>query len=301
MTHDTNDTPSDGAGGGHTGDGGRTVGKNQVRELLHIIAAVDEFFDGMFAPLESWRPVLGAQVAERIERGLITGAELTSLVEAGAHGVLDGSARPIYGAGFCGSGRVVREGNPLAWWQGPDRTLLAASTFGPGQAAIDLSRLEWYRVPEATGLRHIAGPFVDYLCSNEITLTAALPLELEGEFAGVLCADVLVVALEDALTPLLREVRDASLVSEAGRVVISVDPDLDTGDRHPSVSVAASGAVSTGPVSTGPGDRPVAGSLAGTVAGSSADSAGEGEDWFVVRSERYPFALIVPAHSASRG
>ena len=56
------------------------------------------------------------------------------------------------------------------------RQLLASSTFGPGQAAIDLHRLEWYRVPAATLERHIAGPFVDYLCSNEITLTASIPV-----------------------------------------------------------------------------------------------------------------------------
>lgn len=103
------------------------------------IAAVDEFFDGVFAPLHAWIPELTAQLSS--QHGLLTGQQLANLVEAGSHAVLDSGTLPLYGAGFCGSDAIVSEGNPLAWWQGPERQLLATSTFGPGQAAIDLSTL----------------------------------------------------------------------------------------------------------------------------------------------------------------
>lgn len=198
----------------------------QLRQQL------DDFFDGVFAPLDEWLPRLQDQLRTRLRAGKLNGTQLTAMVEADALAILEHATRPLYGAGYCATDRIVAEGNPLAWWQGPERALLASSTFGPGQAAIDLHRLEWYRVPAETGERHVAGPFVDYLCSNEITLTAALPVTLDGEFAGVICADVLVAALEDPLLPSLAQLGDASIVNAHGRVVLSANHDIETGDRH---------------------------------------------------------------------
>ncbi|WP_232755907.1 hypothetical protein [Leucobacter sp. PH1c] len=230
-----------------------------AHELDRALARVEEFFDGVFAPLEAWLPRLHAQLEAQLGTGRLTGAQLAALVEADAHAVLDSADRPVYGAGYCASDAVVSEGNPLAWWQGADRGLLASSTFGPGQAAIDLVRLEWYRVPEATGDRHIAGPFVDYLCSNEITVTSALPVVVNAEFVGVICADVLVSALEDALHAELD--CGVTLVNASGRVILSSESEWETGDRYPGVDP----------------ERGVAGLAAGAqLAGSS----------------RYPFALV---------
>ncbi len=200
-----------------------------AREAL--IARLDEFFDGVFAPLDAWLPDLERQLERRLREGPLTGAQLTSLIERPAHAVLESTDRPLYGAGYCAADGVVVEGNPLAWWQGPERSLLASSTFGPGQAAIDLQRLEWYRVPAERLERHVAGPFVDYLCSNEITLTASLPVMLHGRFGGVLCADVLVAALEELLLPRIAELGDVAIVNSNGRVVLSADPSYETGDR----------------------------------------------------------------------
>lgn len=233
---------------------------NDVQQAPAGIGAVDAFFDGVFAPLERWIP----ELVERFEAldGKITGAQLSALVEAGSYVVLDSTDRPLYGAGFCGSDALVSEGNPLAWWQGPDRQLLATSTFGPGQAAIDLERLEWYRVPLQTGEAHVAGPFVDYLCSNEITLTSTLPLYVRGEFYGVACADVLVSSVEELLLPSIGNVEGAALVNLNGRVVVSTDPELETGDRYEGLDFAA---------------------------GSTPDGRMQ-----IVSSDRYPFALVTP-------
>lgn len=217
---------------------------DRERELAYqdLVARIDEFFDGVFAPLEAWVPRLQAELRERLEQGPLTGAGLVALIEAEAHAVLEATDRPLYGAGYCATERIVTEGNPLAWWQGPERSLLASSTFGPGQAAVDLHRLEWYRVPAETLERHIAGPFVDYLCSNEVTLTSSLPVELDGSFAGVVCADVLVASLEDVLLPRLAELGEASLVNASGRVVLSTDPLRETGDRCAVEEEVAAGA-----------------------------------------------------------
>lgn len=200
-------------------------------ESTTLIAHFDELIDGIFEPLDAWHPRLQAQLRERLAQGPLNGAQLTALIEPEAHALLQSTDRPLYGAGFCGTEAIVREGNPLAWWQGPDRSLLASSTFGPGQAAIDLQRLEWFRVPAQTLERHVAGPFVDYLCSNEITVTATVPVMLDGEFVGVLCADVLVAALEDLLLPLLSQIEGSAIVNANDRVVVSAHPDYETGDR----------------------------------------------------------------------
>ncbi len=232
-----------------------------------VIAEVDDFFDGVFAPLEAWLPRLQAQLKSRLAQGGITGAQLVALTEDDADAVLSTPNRPIYGAGYCATETIVIEGNPLAWWQGPDRSLLASSTFGPGQAAIDLHRLEWYRVPAETLARHIAGPFVDYLCSNEITVTVSLPVMLNGEFSGVVCADVLIASLEQLLLPAVARLGAAAvLVNASGRVVVSADPDYETGDRYAGVD-------------------------------PEAGLATLGEQVSVVRSTRYPFALLVPVTS----
>ncbi len=220
-----------------------------------LIDLIDEFFDGVFAPLEAWLPALGEALAARLRQGPLTGSAIVALTEADAHRILETTERPLYGAGYCATAEMVSEGNPLAWWQGPERSLLASSTFGPGQAAIDLQRLEWYRVPAETHERHIAGPFVDYLCSNEITLTSALPVMLDGRFAGVVCADVLVASIEDLLLPEVARLGSGSLINANGRVIVSSDPGLETGDRLPGAGAA-------------PGDR-------------------------TTRSLRYPFALVV--------
>ena len=80
-------------------------------------------------------------------------------------------------------------------------------------------------------IRDSAGPFVDYLCSNEITLTASIPVMIDGEFSGVLCADVLVASLEDLLLPLLQPLDGAAIVNSSGRVVVSAHHSYETGDR----------------------------------------------------------------------
>ncbi|MEJ6488182.1 hypothetical protein PQI23_00400 [Leucobacter sp. USCH14] len=242
-----------------------TVAPEPADAPLHeALRHVDDFFDGVFAPLDRWVPTLASALRREHEGGTLTGGHLAAIVKPGAYEVLDTEGRPLYGAGFCASEELVNEGNPLAWWQGPERALLASSTFGPGQAAIDLMRLEWYRVPEATGDRHVAGPFVDYLCSNEVTITSAVPLLVGGDFWGVVCADVLVSSLEDALVPVFDGHPGATLVNANGRVVLSNDPGFETGDRYPGADPE--------------------GGLAGL---EHSDG-----DVRVLSSQRYPFSLV---------
>ncbi|MFJ9817345.1 cache domain-containing protein [Streptomyces sp. NPDC101151] len=116
----------------------------------------------------------------------------------------------------------------LEWWQtgadGDVRPLLL--DLDPGHSAYsDYTHWDWFALPRDTGCRAVAGPYVDYLCSDEYSLTLSVPVEIEGRFAGVAAADVYLRHFEAAVLPLLRQLsRPARLVNARGRVAASADP-----------------------------------------------------------------------------
>ncbi|MEV7621172.1 cache domain-containing protein [Microbacterium sp. NPDC089321] len=235
-----------------------------ARTLTEAIEAVDEFFAGVFEPFDAWAPSLSAELVERLTSGPLSGPQLVSMVADRTLAILTETERPLYGAGFCLGTDLISDGSPLAWWQGEDRTLIASSIFGSGHTAISLYGLEWYRVPQTTGRRHIAGPFVDYLCSNQLNLTVSMPITVDGRVVGIAGADVLVSEFERALLPRFTGTHRMTLVNEHGRVVISTDPDYETGDR-----------------------------LADMGAADTLDDLGA--HWIVRRSADHPFAVVAPA------
>ncbi|MFG2881898.1 cache domain-containing protein [Streptomyces sp. NPDC048297] len=116
----------------------------------------------------------------------------------------------------------------LEWWQsgadGDVRPLLV--DLDPGRSAYsDYTHWDWFALPRDTGRRAVAGPYVDYLCSDEYSLTLSAPVQSEGRFAGVAAADVYLRHFEAAVLPLLRRLdRPAYLVNARGRVAASADP-----------------------------------------------------------------------------
>ena len=116
----------------------------------------------------------------------------------------------------------------LEWWQtgaeGDVRPLLL--DLDPNQSAYsDYTHWDWFALPRDTGRRAVAGPYVDYLCSDEYSLTLSAPVEVQGRFAGVAAADVYLRHFETAVLPLLRQLPGpAHLVNARGRVAASADP-----------------------------------------------------------------------------
>ncbi|MFC3574045.1 cache domain-containing protein [Streptomyces yaanensis] len=116
----------------------------------------------------------------------------------------------------------------LEWWQsgadGDVRPLLL--DLDPAHSAYsDYTHWDWFALPRDTGRRAVAGPYVDYLCSDEYSLTLSAPVHMEGRFAGVAAADVYLRHFEAAVLPLLRGLpRSAHLVNARGRVAASADP-----------------------------------------------------------------------------
>ncbi|MFF5970239.1 hypothetical protein ACFY7C_01810 [Streptomyces sp. NPDC012769] len=166
------------------------------------------------ADLAALRPGLHGRLADADRSAGPAGAELPGLVS---------------GVGFVAApGLLADVPSWLEWWQrGPDgavRPLLL--DLDPEHSAYsDYTHWDWYALPRETGRRAVAGPYVDYLCSDEYGLTLSAPVHVDGAFVGVAAADVYLRHFEAAVLPVLQELPvPARLVNARGRVAASTDP-----------------------------------------------------------------------------
>jgi len=116
------------------------------------------------------------------------------------------------------------------WWARP--------SAGPARLHVDLdpesvefydyTTTEWYRVPERTGRPSVAGPYVDYICTHQYTITLSVPVISAGHFTGVAGADILAAQVERLVLPdlLVQLGRPAVLVAGNGRVLASSTPQV---------------------------------------------------------------------------
>jgi hypothetical protein len=110
------------------------------------------------------------------------------------------------------------------WWADPgaDPAQLQVDLDPASVEFYDYTTTEWYRAPERTGLPSVAGPYVDYICTHQYTITLSVPIRCAGRFVGVAGADILAGQVERlALPGLCRLGRTAVLVSGNGRVLAS--------------------------------------------------------------------------------
>lgn len=150
-------------------------------------------------------------------------------------------ALPV-GAGFVAQpGALDDQEYWLEWWvlpggRAPSQRLRVEVDPG-GDTFRDYTALPWFRIPHDTGARHLTGPYVDYLCTDEYTLTFTTPVVVGGEFLGVAGADVYVREVERRIMPLLHALPGAcAVVNRQGRVVLATG-DADTGSLLRRVDV----------------------------------------------------------------
>lgn len=229
---------------------------------------VDDFGRALFAQLDD----LGRLLQEQLSATAPRRADLD--IEPYCLAMLEDPETPVAGAGVVMAPGVLTDAAYwLEWWTSDSRSgtlttaKLAAETDPRAVGFRDYTQLPWYERPFKTGERQVTGPYVDYLCTDQYTLTFTQPLVLRGEFAGVVGADVLVAWFEEHLLDVMDEVeRTCILVNAAGRVVTSSDPAWVTGDLIR--------------------DLPVAAWLAG--------EDPPGSEWLATRCEGLPFLVITP-------
>ena len=198
----------------------------------HPVELVTEYFARAIDALAVWRQQLAAEITEARAEAPLTTDRLDDLVEPSALRLFDTVDLPVYGSGFIAALDWLADANShLAWWQGPERAQLVLAAQSVNKEHIDYSELEWYRVPHETGEPHVAGPYVDYLCSDEYTITVAAPVHINDVFVGAVALDLLIDRVERDLTPRLAAFgNDISIVNGVGRVLLSTSPARATGD-----------------------------------------------------------------------
>lgn len=125
------------------------------------------------------------------------------------------------------------------WWAVPDHDPEALRVNLEPRAPdfFDYTTADWYVTPEQTGTRHVAGPYVDYVCTNEYAMTLAQPVRAAGRFVGVAALDVRVSGFERRTLPVLRSLPgSATLVNASGRVIVSTTSAVWPGQRVPAAA-----------------------------------------------------------------
>ena len=158
----------------------------------HIARRIASTIDPVFAMIDGWRDVLERELSGSLA-GALTGAgapsaeTLDPVVAALVSPELERDGSLITGAGFVASpGYLADAPWHLAWWlsgsntfgAGPDPKLrrLEAVSDPDSEQFRDYTTLEWWRVPARTGTRHLTGPYVDYLCTDDYTVTITTPV-----------------------------------------------------------------------------------------------------------------------------
>lgn len=183
-----------------------------------------------------------------------TSLGLDSAVEQLVEPELAANLDQVIGAGFVARPGILDDAPwHLAWWLGERNTFERAqgapsirrllTVDDPSADGFrDYTTLEWWRVPAETRRAHITGPYVDYLCTDDYTMTLTVPMYLDDELVGMMGADQYVTDIERSLMPVLRSSGLLlTLTNSTGRVVLSTDPSIATGTllRLPGLGEAA--------------------------------------------------------------
>jgi hypothetical protein len=175
---------------------------------------------------------------ERLLAGArLTRADLTALDPLAVR-ALQADDDLVIGAGYVAAPGVVADAKYwLQWWADYDipRTgrpqPLQVELDPAAELFRDYTELPWFTVPAETGERHVTGPYVDYMCTDEYTFTFTIPVRAHGRFAGVVGADIHANDVEKlAYSRLVRLGSPVALLNSACRVVAAADSAYVAGD-----------------------------------------------------------------------
>jgi hypothetical protein len=191
------------------------VSDTHAGDLRELIDELSQTLESVFAPLE--------------------------LLTIKSH--LGGADGLVVGTGFIAAPSVLADQALwLQWWSGEGSrqpTRLDVDLDPASDRFCDYTELPWFSVPRETGRRHITGPYVDFLCSDEYALTFTVPVSHESRFVGVVGSDVYVRLFEPVMLPRLRALgAPAALVNAQGRIAVSTSVRRPVGSlvRHPDVA-----------------------------------------------------------------
>lgn len=191
-----------------------------------LVDEVSTLFERIFDDVETLRGRVEALYA-RLSRGdgRPRPADLAELRPAIISN-LGGERGLVVGSGYIAApGALEQQQHWLEWWKSErdGRPVRLEVDLAPdSDSFLDYTRQAWYETPMRTGRREVTGPYVDYVCTDEYSLTFTVPAWHGESFIGVVGSDVYVTGLEPALLPALRALgARAALVNTQGRVIVS--------------------------------------------------------------------------------
>jgi hypothetical protein len=200
----------------------------RVRDILgDLVAEMEEVYEALDALADAFATA-----------NPITRDDLVPLRQV-IFGILGQHRGLVAGAGVITAPDLLRDAPRwLEWWWAPASGTPEALRVNLDPAApdfFDYTNADWYALPERTRTRQLAGPYVDYLCTNEYTLTLSTPVRAAGRLLGMAAADVLVSSVERRVLPALTAVpRPVALANADGRVIASNSPQWTPGLRLPA-------------------------------------------------------------------
>lgn len=214
------------------------VAPDDVSTVTGSMAATGE---SVFADLERLRLATVSALSDRPTRAGLSALGPLCL------DLLTRDDRLLVGAGFVAAPGTLDDAMYwLEWWTGPGADhepatpeRLVVVVDPSAENFRDYTALPWFAVPRRSGRRHVTGPYVDYLCTDEYTLTFTVPVVVGGRFAGVVGADVYVRHVELRMLAQIDELPGTvTLVNSVGRVLVSNDGSQDSGALVRDVPVA---------------------------------------------------------------
>ncbi len=167
-----------------------------------------------------------------------------AVLEAVVADLLGEREEVLHGGGFVAApGLLVDAPWWLEWfaWDAATVQRLVSETDPDGAHFFDYTLMPWFAVPRDRDAPDgvVTGPYVDYLCTDDYTLTFTTAVRHSGgSFAGVAGVDVRVSSVEQRFLADLRATRRLlALVNELGRVVLSSSSRLLSGDLVDDVDV----------------------------------------------------------------
>lgn len=198
--------------------------RRRVRAADEVLGDVVEELDHVLAELDKLGAELGAVVGrtgQRPRREELEALRPTIFAMLQTHGDL------LNGAGVITAPDLLADApHWLEWWWIGERGALEPLRVNLDPLApdfYDYTLADWYATPARTLRPRIAGPFVDYACTNEYNITLSSPVQSATEdLVGVAAADVLVSSIERRVLPTLAALdHPVALTSADGRVIVS--------------------------------------------------------------------------------
>lgn len=224
-------------------------------EATRLHTEVERFFRPYSAILNDWSDIVEWQFS----LGPQSRAQCDALSKSMTSELLNDRAGIVIGAGLVPRPGLLTDAmHHLSWWLGPRNRvgLHAGQTATNRQLELaedplartfhDFTRQEWWREPQQTGRLHVTGPYVDYICSEEYSLTLTMPFVVDGSFAGVVGLDLFIRSIEQQLLPAMRSAsRPTMLVNSSGRIICSTVSRFNSGELISELETRAAPTCST--------------------------------------------------------